>query len=174
MRDSRDFSDLPTVPRPAFPWTVTLAGIVWFVLGGLFELIILLRIAFTAAVHGPSFAIILCGVLLAGMAAPFFIIIAVGYVRGTAKDTLGTGILSIVLGLLYGIVGSIGLQASTYSKGANQMIVPIFEFVLAGSFTAAGILALGSRRDYKAWRNAQQSGRAGQPGHLKGDAGQSR
>jgi hypothetical protein len=90
-----------------------------------------------------------CGGLLLGLFGAVFVHVGVQSVRGTARDTLGNGIGSIIFGLL-------NLGSGTLQAGAGQVIQAGVGFLVGAGLIAAGVLALVGRSDYKAWRRAQK------------------
>jgi hypothetical protein len=173
MREYDEEEDLPEREfrvRAALPASVRAAGIIWIVFGGLLVVSVVLMLAQAggaAAAGGPKEAAPaaaggVCGALLVGLFAAAFIFVGVQSVKGTARDTLGNGIGSIVFGLLnlgWGLVLA-GLAAVLAGGRANAG----WAAVLAGSISAvtgvallvAGVLALVGRGDYRAWRQAQR------------------
>lgn len=149
------------VHGPAYPWIVTMAGVIWISFGGL---VLLSTPVFLAAMGKPaglraygSGAFVVC-VFAALSIGAGFIYIGVEAIRGNASDMLADGIGSLILGVLS--VGSalLELQISTSARDFKLAIM-LPCLVMAGGFMAAGILALGGRKDYKAWRKAQQADR---------------
>jgi hypothetical protein len=148
-------------PEPDFPATVTVAGIIWIVIGGLSILQLLLMLVLPAAmpqakarpadqgqenVQRVAKGVgLCCGSLIGGA----FIFVGAQSVRGTANDTLGNGIGSIVLGILQ----------LAYSAIAALVRVSFLDLaigcILGIGLLVAGVIALLGRSDYKAWRESQ-------------------
>ena len=121
------------------PGVVKAAGIIWIVVGGLGLLGQLMSLG---AGFRPQ--------NILGLAiAVAFLVCGIQTVMGKAKDTLGNGIGSIVIGLLNG--GFLGYAASNLpSAMAGAMMLfgaPVVLGLLVG-----GILALVGRTGYKEWR----------------------
>jgi hypothetical protein len=169
MRDTDDdFRDFDEGPR--FPATVMTAGIAWIGFGslGLFLMLVslVLRAAEPADV-GPRDpagkagyqAGRVGGTICGGLIAGAFIFVGIQTVRGTAKDTLGNAIGSILLGALYAGVGLLVLVigSATGRAGAPELLVGgIFAGLFGACLIGAGVLALVGRAEYKAWRQAQR------------------
>jgi hypothetical protein len=155
--------------RP-YPVTVTIAGIAWIAFGGLIllNLLVVLLILFVAAAgqqgggRGAFVAGGVCGALLLGLFGAVFIHVGVQSVRGTARDTLGNGIGSIIFGVLN--LGAGAAQAGAAQVGAAQVIQAGVGFLAGAGLIAAGVLALVGRNDYKAWRQAQNPPLGAAPG----------
>ena len=157
-----DYAALDYEEEPRFPRTVTAAGVLWIVVGGLFgPLSAVFLVLIVVAEHGPKgpleemqkgcadfiFAVLLF--LCAGLAA-LFLFVGIRCVRGTALDTLATGIGSLFFALL------------VCSSAAGVTFLPgvVVYLLLCGTMLlAAGILALVGRSQYKLWRQAQEARR---------------
>jgi hypothetical protein len=143
---------------PVFPTTVTLAGIAWVIFGGLILLNLLgfllvmfgLAAGARAGERAAAVAGVVCGGLIIGLFGVVFIIVGVQSVRGTARDTLGNGIGSMIFGLLN--VGTGAMQGE-----AGHVIQGCVGFLVGAGLIAAGVLALVGRGDYKAWRQDQKA-----------------
>ncbi len=151
---------------PPFPGTVTAAGVIWIIYGCL----VLLSLAATlfvifvlaananvpAQANGAAVGGLVEGALLAmviyGLIAAAFLFVGVQSVRGTARDTLGNGVGSIILGVLG--LGVVGLNAAIgqYLQAAGVVVGAVL-------LLTAGILALVGRSPYKLWRRAQRDQR---------------
>jgi predicted Zn finger-like uncharacterized protein len=144
--------------RVQYPSSVKTAGIIWIVFGGLLLVRAVIGAVATAIVapnHQQGLAIGIvggCGSLLIAIFAAAFTYVGVQSIRGTARDTLGNSIGSIVFGLLNALAGVVQLAAEDTLGGAIGVICG------AGLLTAA-VLALSARGQYKLWRNAQNSRR---------------
>jgi hypothetical protein len=170
--DDRDDFYPPTA-RPAggppFPTVVMVAGVIWIIVGA----VALVNVVLTLALAGANAAAqpgqpggqtggVCCG-LLVGIA---FLVCGIQTVKGTAKDTLGNGIGSILIGGFYLVVGlGLGLLGALGGAGAGQNpnLAPLagvllIAMVIAGGIGAAlvlaGILALVGRGAYREWRRA--------------------
>jgi hypothetical protein len=156
-RDDEDEEDDADAEPTAFPITVTLAGIGWIVFGSLIliGLIFMLLGMFVfagaqknGAEAGGVIGGALCGGLIGGLFGAAFIFVGVQSVRGTANDTLGNGVGSIIFAFL-----DFGLAALNAAENPLQSGI----YGLCGfGLLAAGILALIGRSQYKAWRKAER------------------
>lgn len=123
--------------EPKLPGIVLAAGIIWIIIGApivLFMLIPLLLAVLFGQLGGAGGALILITGLIAAFGA-VFITVGVKTIRGTAADTLGNGIGSIIFGLLMG-----GLSLDLQHGGAGLALI------------VAGVLALVGRAGYLAWQ----------------------
>jgi len=152
MRDTDDQLEPDDEAEWVYPTSVTIAGIVWIVFGGIILVNVLVLLLMPRWQREAA--------MIGGASARFFrdlfgaafIYVGVQSVRGTARDTLGNGIGSIVFGLLKLVWG--GLQAS---DGEN--IQAGIGFLAGAALIAAGVLALIGRSKYKAWRRAEKAWR---------------
>ena len=99
---------------------------------------------------GPLLAGSVCGALFAGLIGAVFIQEGVRGVRGTLRDTLGTGIASIAFGVLILAVAAIVVIAGGVLQGA-------FAGMVGAMLVAAGVLALVGRGQYGVWRQWQKA-----------------
>ncbi len=129
-----------------FPMIVLAAGIIWIVVGsaillGAFVLAVL--VSLLPRDEGRTL------LLMVGLCfSPFgvaFIFVGVQTVRGTAADTLGNGIGSIIFS---GLFGWLDLTQPICWPGLALIV--------------AGVLALVGRSKYKIWRKAWQAKATGQ------------
>jgi hypothetical protein len=139
---------------PPYPWMAAAAGITWIVFGGLILINLLVLILFVyrlAAGGNPGGAAVGggCGGLLLGLFGGAFLHVGLQTLNGTARDTLGNGVGSFVIGLL-------NLGASFLQAAAGQFIQAAIAFVCGLGLIAAGGLALVGREEYKAWRRAKK------------------
>ena len=165
MHDGGGEPDLDLRRAPVFPTTVTMAGIAWIVFGGLIllNLLVFLLLMFGVAAggqggdRGAAVAGGVCGGLILGLFGAVFIHVGVQSVRGTAPDTLGNGIGSI-------IIGALNIGAGVLHAGAGQVIQAGVGMLAGAGLIAAGVLALVGRSEYSAWRQAQKDGAGVGPG----------
>jgi hypothetical protein len=150
-RDDWDRDDFPEdVP---FPKMVSAAGIIWIVFGGLilvtaaFGLIRALAMAPTTRGGGALFGGAVCAVAFIAFIGGAFLFVGVQSVRGTAADTLGNGIGSIILGALLLLVTMFALMFDPVTGGVYLLS--------GGGLVAAGVLALVGRADYNLWKRSQ-------------------
>lgn len=140
------------------PRTVFVAGVAWIILGCLFLLNALLAMGLSAAGNQESNPAA-CGPLLGIVMGAAFVFVGMQTVRGTARDTLGNAIGSIVLGILQGAAGGFLLVSSMAQRGKGDPTVLIaigcFALIICAGLVVAGVLALMGRAEYKAWYKAQ-------------------
>jgi len=164
MRVGIGEEDQLPVDGPEYPRTVHIAGVIWIVFGSLILLNAAINPLLTfgmAAGGGAQTAGGGCPVVIGVLVGAVFIHVGVQSTRGTAKDTLGNGIGSIIFGLLNGGFGALLLVGAVAAGGTAGLIVGILGGVnlLGGiGLLAAGVLALVGRDEYKAWRRAQRAG----------------
>ena len=134
---------------------VTFASIMWIAFG-CFSLLgaafIIAGSLMVGATDGPARFILalLLGLVPSGLAAAF-IFVGVQTLRRKARDTIGNGIGSIALGLLYSAPMLIRSDSDLGAAAAQGLAF------LAALLVAAGILALVGRNRYKGWREAQKA-----------------
>ena len=156
--------------RRSVPKLVRTAGIIWIVFGCVILINAAVNFAIAGAAGGANAVGGGCGSFVGIGFGIAFIFVGVQSVKGTATDTLGNGIGSLVIGALYtaggGRVLVLGLgmyalisQGKANAPNADQaaLIVTISGGVLLLSglgLILAGTLALMGRADYKAYRRA--------------------
>ena len=165
--DDRDDS----YTRPAVPKLVRTAGIIWIIFGCLIFANAAINLAISGTGGGANFAGVGCGVLF-GIA---FLYVGMQSIKGTATDTLGNSVGSIIIGVLNAGVGVVGLLAglALYAM-LSQGNVPVqptgpqvtpqlalmacigggVSLISGAGLIVAGTLALMGRADYKAYRRA--------------------
>jgi len=124
------------------PGSVKTAAILWIVFGGL-------------GVLGQLFSLMSGGFRGTGIFAlavsVAFVVAGIQTISGKAKDTLGNGIGSIVLGGL----GLLALLFVAFSfRGLAVGAILLIGMVNTGGLVLAGILALSGRGGYREWRAA--------------------
>ena len=165
-REEEEFDeDQPrrSIRRSPFPRMVQTAGVIWIVFGSLILLNgtvnLLLSFTMKEQVGGAESTGRMCGVLLILLFGAVFIHVGVQSVRGTARDTLGNGIGSVIFALLAGGVGAVMLVAG-FALGELALLIAVIAggiYLLAGlGLLAAGVMALAGREEYKAWKQSQQ------------------
>jgi hypothetical protein len=159
-----DDVELDIVPddQPAFPLTVYLAGLIWTIFGGLIlvnaAVNLLLILAMAAAWSADAMGEIWPAVVSMVIGAAF-VYVGLQTVRGQAKDTLVSGIGSMIFAVLNGGFGAFLLAGPLAIAERARMVAAILGGVsLVGGIglLAAGVLALVGRRGYKAWRLARK------------------
>jgi hypothetical protein len=171
---SADFDEPDFRRRADFPPMVRIAGIVWIIFGCLIVLNAILSVvvavassaqketATTGTPAGASAAGNVCGGVCLVLFGAVFIHVGLQSIRGTAKDTLGNGIGSIVLGLLnlgWGVLILVGAAVVGGAARAVGLIVGVIGILGGLGLLAAGVLALVGRVDYRAWRQAHMGRR---------------
>ena len=141
------------------PGTVTTAGVIWIIVGAmiLINLVVILTSRFAFSDPASEEVRATAGVLVAlflGFVGGVFIHVGVQSIRGTAKDTLGNGIGSMIFGVLE--VVSAFTQEGQLGKAVHIATALLF----AATFFIAGIFALIGRTEYKAWRRRLKAMRA--------------
>jgi len=139
-------------PGPAYPRLVTIGGVVWIIFGGLLLLYSLMMLWLRGDwIPYPRLGEsenVWWGITSAGLGA-IFLTQGIGGVRGTVVGTLGTGLLSIVFGLLF-----LWAWATVTQEGR---LLPAGVLALVGvGLLGAGLLALGGRSDFNRWHKAQR------------------
>lgn len=153
----------PVSPEPAspaepkFPGVMMAAGIIWIIVGGL-SLVGMLAVVISALVRGqdawaafqrlPYTPFLPMAVFFDTM----LLLYGVQTVRGTPANTLGYGVMSIVIGLMF------GSQSLVFQNGGVGGWLALVGLALL----VAGILALVGRSDYKTWCKAHAA-RASKP-----------
>jgi len=167
MADDFDPLDVRLPATPGFPRTVMAAGIIWITVGCLIllNMLMLLLLTFGPAAEGwreaDAARSALMGLLL-GLFGAAFIHVGVQSVRGTAHDTLGNGIGSIIFGLLQGgyastlILGGLALGAALGGAALIIVFLAGISMLASTALLAAGVLALIGRQEYKDWRKWQK------------------
>jgi hypothetical protein len=141
---------------------VLAAGVIWIVFGSLvllnFALTMLILLAFTPPeLRGPIMSGAVCVGLIVALFGGVFIHVGVQSISGTAKDTLGNGIGSIIFGALIGGLSLVALLGTAAVRGGNVgggVLQAAINLVVAAALLAAGVLALIGRDGYRAWRRA--------------------
>jgi hypothetical protein len=166
MHEGIDEPDVRFTQSAAYPTTVRIAGIVWIVFGGLIllsaaaNLLLSFGMPAKSGAEGAGRAAGgICTVLLLVVFGAVFVHVGIQSIRGTAKDTLGNGMGSIVFGLLnlgYGVM----LLGVGVAAGGMATVIGVLGLAVGFSagvgLLAAGVLALVGRQDYKAWRRAHK------------------
>jgi hypothetical protein len=129
----------------ARPPLATAAAIIWTALGGLGALI-----GLWSTITGNVFAVFLVIFSLG------FVLVGVQTLRGTARDTLGNAVGSLLFGLcafgysIWSLLPLFMLAAAFGALGAGVLIL-MFGMLQGLALLAAGIMALVARADYLAW-----------------------
>jgi hypothetical protein len=160
MRPAYDDDYVQPVPAPRCPSGVKAAARIWTIMGVLRLLALAALLVLTlggpasAQKAAPSVPGVAVGVLVA------LILISAGRqtVKGNAKDTLGYGIASLILGLLG--VGAVFLEISMLNRLGSlpePVVLGMFmDILVAGlggiALMVAGMLAISGRDAYRAWR----------------------
>jgi hypothetical protein len=165
MRDNYDDEDddLSIRHETPFPSSVRAAGVIWIVIGALIlfnaavQLLVTVASASTPQGGGAYAVGGMCVVILLALFGAAFIFVGVQTARGTAQDTLGNAIGSIIFGLLNGGSGIVFIASGlTRGGGAGAVLViaGLVSAIATIALVVAGIVALMGRENYKAWRRA--------------------
>lgn len=160
-------ADASGVPYPSgevsavpYPKTVQVAGAVWIIYGivALVNLAFLILFIVGAGEGQPgadreaqkaAIALATCFGMFQALIGLVFIHVGLQSVRGTARDTLGNGIGSLLFGLInLAQGGRLGI--------AGDFVLAGFCFLFGVLLIGAGVLALAGRREYRQWREASQ------------------
>jgi hypothetical protein len=147
-----DSDAAPVLPQR--PRSVTAAGFIWIAVGSLILLVLPLLVLMAFLVVGrEQFAGVLIGsvvaALFSALIAGVFLFVGIQTLRGTARDTLGNGIGSIIFGCL-------SLLSCAVRIATGDLLRGVVSLIWACMFLTAGILALVGRAEYRDWRNAKQ------------------
>jgi hypothetical protein len=140
---------------PGFPATVMAAGVFWIVLGAVLVLALLVALAgafFLAQGRQEKGEVVFGGIctgLFIGLIGAAFIFVGVQTILGTARDTVGNGIGSIIFGVLNGGAGLGYVLTREYFQS-------VVSFLCGVGLLAAGVLALVGRNQYKEWRRSRR------------------
>lgn len=150
-----------TTPTAApFPTTVMLAGIAWIMIGGLGMCNALVMVGMAGAAANQKDAAAAgsaCTPVAVGGVALCFLFVGVQTVRGTAKDTLGNAVGSLVF-------AAFNFLACAAVAVGGEPIVAAVSSVIGFGLVAAGVLALVGRGAYRQWRAASPRGKRTGPG----------
>jgi hypothetical protein len=138
---------------------VLAAGVIWIVFGSLVLLnflfgVLVLMVLTPPELRGPILGGAFCTGLIVALFGGVFIHVGVQSISGTAKDTLGNGIGSIIFAGLIGGLGVFGLLAAGAARGGNWggVVQAAIYLVVGAALITAGVLALIGRDGYRAWR----------------------
>lgn len=162
----------PQQGNVAFPTVVTIAAIIWLVAGAvaLFIAGVNLLLAFGISAGGESgetargLGEAVCPSALSLFVGAVFLQVGWQTIKGTAKDTLGNGIGSIIFSLFYWTCGVTTLGMATKGGGLAVLIgfvIVGLSFLVGIALLVGGVLALVGRPNYKAWRQAQKAATTG-------------
>lgn len=99
-----------------------------------------------------------CGILVVALLGGVFIHVGMQSINGTARDTMGNGIGSMIIGLLQAGGGVVYLRA-------DMMLPAVVSFVGCAGLMAAGVMAILARADYQEWKK-QNKGVGGSDGYF--------
>lgn len=149
---------------PPYPGTVRVAGAIWILFGcfGLLNAALAVVLAANPGPAGPGGGPNPGGSCCPGLIAVAFLVCGYQTVRGTAADTRGNSVGSIVLaGLQLAVgVGLALLGLGAFGPGAGGAGLGPQEAVIVGAVVCglgmglltAGVLGLVGRKQYLAWR----------------------
>ena len=135
-----------------YPRAVHTAGVIWIIFGCLILLSAAVNLLLTfglAAAPGAHAVGGVCPVLIYVISGAVFVHVGVQSTRGTAKDTLGNGIGSLIFGLLNGGFGALLIVGAIAAGGAAGVIAGTLGGInlLGGiGLLAAGVLALANTK----------------------------
>ena len=135
-----------------FPGLVRAAAIIWIVIGAIIQMLNLAILGVLFLARMPDLDEVM---LIAVGVSVFFLVagslllyVGIESVIGKARDTLATGIGSLIYG------GSFVAAAVWYLQYALIIVAGVV-LVCAIALLAAGVLALSGRARFKAWRRDQ-------------------
>ena len=134
------------------------AGVLWIVFGAITVVNVAVGVLLVMAAAGGIGGLgsqggpLLCVSVLLTLFGAVFVHVGVQSVRGTARDTLGNGVGSLIFGLFQSAGGVLRI-----SQG--DVVMAGVGLLSAAGLLAAGVLALVGRGQYKAWRRAQRAER---------------
>lgn len=144
--------DLDFRLRSPYPTGVLVAGIIWIVFGALIILNVLVMLVILGSHDSGENGARMAGGVCAGLFGVAFLVVGIQSVRGTARDTMGNAIGSILFSLL-----EFGLGLVYAFK--EEYLQVVFTFFAGTGLMVAGILALVARDSYMAWRRDQRTRR---------------
>jgi hypothetical protein len=159
----------PSGGQVTYPQSVKTAGVIWIIFGCLILLNAAVNLWVTmsqAALRGGPAPAGLGAVVIGALFGAVFIHVGNQSTKGTARDTLGNGIGSLVFALLNGAYGvmlvMVGLAGMAIGAPMAIVVLAVGGVgILAGvGLLAAGVLALVGRAEYIAWRRAHKSAKA--------------
>jgi hypothetical protein len=157
------------VGRAVYPKGVRVAAIIWMVNGILILLNAVVSFALNAGGGNNKGS---CGVIFGGLIGIAFVAVGSQTLKGTAKDTLGNAVGSLLFGFLVmtcgGIVMTSGIAVATgaaegsvieqpKAPGIMAIVVGATNLLTGSALLVAGILAIVGRAPYKAWRKAERA-----------------
>src|SRR5579862_2628329 len=171
--DRDDFEETDAGRVPVFPTSVRIAGIVWIVFGSIIILNAIVSAGLTAGAGGANGANAAggaCGAIIPLLIGIAFIFVGQQTLRGTARDTLGNAIGSLVLGIgplvcgFLAIIGGVALANAPAKVPAGEaaniaaiepgvlMVLGVVNILSGFGLLTAGALALIGRAEYREWR----------------------
>ena len=150
---------------PGIPGSVRAAGIIWVVFGALILLSGALQILSQLVLappeaRGAAITGSFCSALFVAFVGGVFIHVGVQSLSGTAKDTLGNGIGSIIFAAIIGGLTFVVLAAMVAVRPRGPAEGPVWAILIAVilnglsalALLTAGVLALVGRNGYRAYR----------------------
>jgi fucose 4-O-acetylase-like acetyltransferase len=154
MSDDLGEDELASPVGPAFPKTVSIAGIIWIVFGG--WIILIAGLVYAVERPGATFPLSMWGFIFGAA----FVYVGVHTVRGTARAMGGNGVGSIVLAVLI-LIHLFSVVVALPNQKDAILVASIIDAGMATvgavGFLAAGVLALLGRENYRAWLRAQKN-----------------
>lgn len=152
--------------RSRFPTMVSIAGVMWIIFGALIVVSLIINLLLLNDVRparGNDEAVAggrICGLVFFGLFGFAFIRGGFQSMNGSAKDTMGNSIGSIVLSLLFAAVAIFGLAKGDPATGIGGLIFAL------GLFTP-GLLALIARADYLDWKKSGRRRKGSRDRHFR-------
>lgn len=162
MQSVHEFDHSHSVPMTRCPSGVKIAARIWIAMGilQLLALGLVLMMTLGGPASAQKMAPSATQILLKVIFGVILIMVGRQTSKGTAKDTQGNGVASIILGLIN--LGFAFLQVRMLA-GSSSIPEPVALTLLAGgaintlagiALLGAGLLAIRGRDAYRAWRQA--------------------
>ncbi len=154
--------DLPP-PPPVRPVLILTAGGLWVLVGAFFLLMTclgtVLDILLEAGRQGPvRNSTAGCAMQVNMLIWGGFLTAGIRTLQGKAKDTVITSVMSILVGLLYFVIGAVSLWlAAARAPGpfvTAMLVTGALSVLLGGALFLPAVLALAARSQYLEWRKA--------------------
>jgi hypothetical protein len=162
VSETNDRNNPYFIVAPAFPKGVTIAGIIWIIIGAFLLLMLawwesVLILALATSDRGMSQEDwIVTNILMAVVLGSFafgFIFVGIRTTIGNARDTLVPGCGSTLVGCFY-LITCVAIAANAPLDERGVVLQLCACFSVGTALLAAGILALAGRNAYRKWRKA--------------------
>jgi hypothetical protein len=150
-------------PEVRCPTTIYVVGVIWIVAGFLHLMtLVLFTLVFFYSHKFPD-GDDLCNLFAFGMFGIGLVLLGLETLGGTATGTGGSGILSVVFGLVWVSIAvlsakSIAAMAAQSATTPSAKIITLGIRVVGVALILAGCFAMISNTSYKRWRNTRRSG----------------